>query len=150
MSHLGGSLSQLVEFRSYLEKSWTIWKGRGAVRASELDGSPGRGGRRQTERERQNGAFLVCDGALSHFPHRGRCPKAKTMSKTVFRCVLLSLYEGLSVHRSVHWSIREHESSNYSRIAHGQRNPKPCLLISFNFGDDIKRRVLGPLFPTKI
>ena len=85
MSHLGGSLSQLVESRSYLEESWTIWKGPGAVRASELDGSPGRGGRRQTERERQNGAFLVCDGALGHFPHRGRCPKAKTMSKTVFQ-----------------------------------------------------------------
>ena len=29
MSHLGGSLSQLVESRSYLEESWTIWKGPG-------------------------------------------------------------------------------------------------------------------------
>ena len=29
MSHLGGSLSQLVESPSYLEESWTIWKGPG-------------------------------------------------------------------------------------------------------------------------
>ena len=37
------------------------------------------------ERERQNGAFLVCDGTIGHFLHWDRCPKAKTMSKTVFQ-----------------------------------------------------------------
>ena len=39
------------------------------MRALEPDGSSARGGRRHTERERQNGAFLVC-GATVQWYHR--------------------------------------------------------------------------------
>ena len=39
------------------------------------------GGDSQRERERQNGAFLVCDGVLGHFPIRAAAQKPELRQK---------------------------------------------------------------------
>ena len=47
------------------ERSGATWEG-------QL-GTPGGG----EEREKQNGAFLVCGGTIGHRPLQGRCPKTR-------------------------------------------------------------------------
>ena len=52
MSHLGGSLSQLVESPSYLEESWTIWKGPGVSCEGLGARWETRGGKAERDRDR--------------------------------------------------------------------------------------------------
>ena len=83
MSHLGGSLSQLVESRSYLEESWTIWKGPG-VSCEGLGAQGEEGGDRQRERDRTEHSWYVMEPWVI-FPIGAAAQKPKLCQKQFFK-----------------------------------------------------------------